>query len=1739
MADSKPLPALPYSSTPDFVRLTVQSLEHRNQFIRFVLSELGDPWIDSNLAECIQVLEDALDDLGTCIGSGQWLRGIKKQRLLQRKKARRTKSANGASQSKELDKTTYSTERASSSEADSLLTTERLRQFRDLVAKPDVPSPTIKPGHLLLCLAPYQSHMNLTEVTEEESGFDFLPSSFGCSFRNQVFELPSGDDISGILYGLHELDIQALETPRIVGGTFAFQGVPALQSHRALAKALKMSIFVHLSLLLEQQLLINSHVQLTIARPRVRVRNLSSGTGSFQPVVNASYNLNSSPNGVTNSHRHRSIIPNSILSFFSRHSLGRTPTHDALPLRSSLDSVPFPPAQETSRTRSSMDESSAAARLRKFSFLSPSPIQPANQQESHFSPFSAALARIESQKNVLSTSIGVVLDPPILLVRLADKEQAYAGKKVHLMADERVALDSLLGWGMVDTESGEQLNSDRANAKEVAESKGMTGICGFVNQQGISILVSSHVPLHITSTSPDVVPETNTSASASSSSLPPSRDVSSSSQISVLSESSSTTHKPSLSKSSPTHTSCEQAHWTLYRYYSNCDAQTETHNKETTPDSLGSSIEDNPCTAEDKDRCLGEVITSWIDEADTTCDRLRTVPLSSEARGGIGMGIMQGLGGSGATPTKKRCEVQVGKHERRFVHGGVRISAVTEWPAAEDLLAAASVVSNAKDQNGDDERVINVWESCSRCGAQTGKKEMSDGAYLSSFAKFLELLIYSPLLCKLEPRLCEHTDSPSTSSSSTSSGTGIPTKLALPPQRFNILRHFSTFPVISGISDTSGDRHVEYTVSFKLAPIEDIFELRVPRLQISPWAAGGSNKLTNSSTSICNTLDSGRGQQSEEESHIQKEEEAKKKLRREIKTWWEGVADHMDLLEEKFSGQDQVKKALPRLPSTDDAYDSFDDDDDISISHEHPTPKPKISGLPDSPTTPVAVIAPPDHSIEDQNAALDSPTPTATSSASLTPTPSNLRPVLKHASSSNSQLSSSSASSSTTSSMSLTDSGLRPEPMQLLSNLRQTFHRIEQTLYTQLARTPPSSLNEVRRAFLSASRGAERRLIAWQKKHLGSKKDKRKKDGEGLTELDPSARLRAAEPEWWNPACHVVPEGNIIIREDDWGSIIAFTLSTIDYRRELASMSVARSSSTTDLANTPTVSTSSFFSAAATTGYKLFRTSALVQPDPDQEDVIWHEAEAYSAVISRKEHPRDPTSLLSIREVLRQKSPDSSILSGSRFTSLSSSTSGKGGTEDRPSTFPNGVPPSAWAKPDVQLSKYEVEGEVISGLSNGTEDVHQMLHELDSLEANADSLQGWSTSNNSTIKQSSKAPSVIDNATIDAAAGANTQSPTLRAASPSTQTLSPPPASKLSLNSFTNGMTNAIRLVLPTQNPSQVESQRSTGPDRHHGLLTAAEVNAIDERPHVQYDWTIGKRLKFSCMVYYAKQFDNLRKRCGIESVFLESLSRSANWSAEGGKSKSNFWKTADDRFIIKTLVNAWNVADLQVLIDLGPSYFRYMESTTNRPTILAKLLGFYTIEIRNLETGNVQSKTDLLVMENLFFEQKIDKAFDLKGIQGRKVKAGTDSTAGHKSKTLFDGEWIEGQQQTLTLVRPHSKAVLREAIKSDADFLSKSNIMDYSLLLGVDIERKQIACGLVDTIGSYTFAKTLEYKAKQGLNSRNGKEVTVMPPAEYQLRFTNALERYFLACPDKWSRPLDAYGRKMVRKLDLLPSVL
>lgn len=144
-------------------------------------------------------------------------------------------------------------------------------------------------------------------------------------------------------------------------------------------------------------------------------------------------------------------------------------------------------------------------------------------------------------------------------------------------------------------------------------------------------------------------------------------------------------------------------------------------------------------------------------------------------------------------------------------------------------------------------------------------------------------------------------------------------------------------------------------------------------------------------------------------------------------------------------------------------------------------------------------------------------------------------------------------------------------------------------------------------------------------------------------------------------------------------------------------------------------------------------------------------------------------------------------------------------------------------------------------------------------------------------------------------------------------TVASPPAND-SLT-WTSALGQAMRSMLRPASDALSPSSRPSSPSnfkkhQHHGLLSTDPL-LIDERPHIKYDWTIGKRLKFSCTVYYAKQFDALRKRCGIDDVFVRSMRSCECWAADGGKSKSNFYRTGDERFIIKTLVNAWNVADL------------------------------------------------------------------------------------------------------------------------------------------------------------------------------------------------------------------------------------
>ncbi|CAG8678914.1 4824_t:CDS:10 [Cetraspora pellucida] len=282
------------------------------------------------------------------------------------------------------------------------------------------------------------------------------------------------------------------------------------------------------------------------------------------------------------------------------------------------------------------------------------------------------------------------------------------------------------------------------------------------------------------------------------------------------------------------------------------------------------------------------------------------------------------------------------------------------------------------------------------------------------------------------------------------------------------------------------------------------------------------------------------------------------------------------------------------------------------------------------------------------------------------------------------------------------------------------------------------------------------------------------------------------------------------------------------------------------------------------------------------------------------------------------------------------------------------------------------------------------------------------------------------------------------------------------------------------------------------------------DSPHIKHKAIRGNK-KITCTVYFAEQFDYLRRRCGIEDIYVDSLSRCSSWKVSGGKSASTFFKTQDDRLVIKQMVKSWKISERDALIQFSPKYFEYMNKSTNKPSILAKIFGFYSIKIKDIKKNNIIMKMDVLVMEQLFFEKTITRKFDLKGIQERHTKEQLEDA------TLWDGDWVDGRYKSKFLTYSYGNKLLREAIANDTQFLCDANIMDYSLLLGVDDKKNEMIAGIVDFIGEYTLYKKLESRGKT--LGRNAKEVTVIPPDQYKDRFRDSIEQYFLAIPDKWTK--------------------
>ncbi|GAA6063971.1 hypothetical protein JCM10212_004781 [Sporobolomyces blumeae] len=264
--------------------------------------------------------------------------------------------------------------------------------------------------------------------------------------------------------------------------------------------------------------------------------------------------------------------------------------------------------------------------------------------------------------------------------------------------------------------------------------------------------------------------------------------------------------------------------------------------------------------------------------------------------------------------------------------------------------------------------------------------------------------------------------------------------------------------------------------------------------------------------------------------------------------------------------------------------------------------------------------------------------------------------------------------------------------------------------------------------------------------------------------------------------------------------------------------------------------------------------------------------------------------------------------------------------------------------------------------------------------------------------------------------------------------------------------------------------------------------------------------LSASCKIFFAEHFEALRRQCGCERQFIESLSRCYKWDSSGGKSKADFMKTLDDRFIVKQL-SSWEV---DVLSSFLPAYFSYLADCLFRgqPTVLAKIFGIYRISF-----GKKYKNLDFLVMENLFYGRHLKQIFDLKG-------STRNRRADQNNPVLLDENLMEMSLKSPLYVREESQNFIRQAIFNDSQFLSDLNVMDYSLVIGVDSAKQELVVGIVDFIRTYTWNKRIESWVKEttfiGGASKSGGP-TIITPKQYKMRFREAIDGYLQLSPTPW----------------------
>lgn len=264
---------------------------------------------------------------------------------------------------------------------------------------------------------------------------------------------------------------------------------------------------------------------------------------------------------------------------------------------------------------------------------------------------------------------------------------------------------------------------------------------------------------------------------------------------------------------------------------------------------------------------------------------------------------------------------------------------------------------------------------------------------------------------------------------------------------------------------------------------------------------------------------------------------------------------------------------------------------------------------------------------------------------------------------------------------------------------------------------------------------------------------------------------------------------------------------------------------------------------------------------------------------------------------------------------------------------------------------------------------------------------------------------------------------------------------------------------------------------------------------------------RVTCLIFFATQFAAIRDERNACSYLL-SLSICSSQDMHGGKSGAEFFITGDNKYLVKVI----SAREFEMFVTNAHTYFEYIGKCLFKglPSLLCKVLGIYQTIVTDV--SNKKTVSHFVVMENLFYNQSISYKFDLKGSNRNRY-----ATEGTEENTLLDMNFMEKRKGVPLPLHESSKTLLNIGIINDTLFLSIINVVDYSLLVGVNEETKELVVGIIDYFRCYDIIKKIENGVKSVGMIIGEKEPTVIPPNLYKKRFRVSMDSYFITMPDRY----------------------